>query len=91
MEEFHFLRPLWFLALIPALWLLIWHWRKQTSGSAWHAAFDPHLLSRLWLESPGKSARPPLVLLASGWLLTVFILAGPVWERQPEPVWHAQL
>lgn len=91
MEEFHFLRPLWFLALIPALWLLILRWRRQSSGSAWHAAFDPQLLSRLWLESPGKSARLPFVLLASGWLLTVFILAGPVWERQPEPVWRAQL
>jgi Ca-activated chloride channel homolog len=91
MEEFHFLRPLWFLALIPALWLLISHWRKQTSGGAWHAVFDPQLLSRLWLESPGKTTRLPLALLASGWLLTVFILAGPVWERQPEPVWHAQL
>lgn len=91
MEEFHFLRPLWFLAFIPALWLLIWHWRKQTSGSVWHAVFDPQLLPRLWLESPGKSTHLPLVLLASGWLLVVFILAGPVWERQPEPVWHAQL
>jgi Ca-activated chloride channel family protein len=91
MEEFHFLRPLWFLALIPALWLLISLWREQTSGNVWHTVFDPRLLSHLWLESPGKSTRLPLVLLASGWLLAVFILAGPVWERQPEPVWHAQL
>jgi Ca-activated chloride channel family protein len=91
MEEFHFLRPLWFLALIPALWLLISQWRRQSSGSAWLAVFDPQLLPRLWLESPGKSARLPLVLLASGWFLAVFILAGPVWERQPEPVWRAQL
>lgn len=91
MEEFHFLRPLWFLALIPALWLLISQWRRQSSGSVWLAVFDPQLLPRLWLESPGKSARLPLVLLASGWFLAVFILAGPVWERQPEPVWRAQL
>lgn len=91
MEAFHFLRPLWFLTLIPALWLLIALWRRQTSGSAWHAVFDAPLLSRLWLESPGRSTRLPVILLAAGWLLTVFILAGPVWERQPEPVWHAQL
>ena len=91
MEAFHFLRPLWFLALIPALWLLIVLWRRQRSGSAWHAVFDQQLLSRLWLESPGKSSRLPLLLLATGWLLAIVILAGPVWERQPEPVWHAQL
>jgi len=91
MEAFHFLRPLWFLALIPALWLLIVLWRRQRSGSAWQTVFDQQLLSRLWLESPGKSSRLPLLLLATGWLLAIVILAGPVWERQPEPIWHAQL
>ncbi len=91
METFHFLRPLWFLALIPALWLLISLWRRQTSGTAWHTVFDAQLLSHLWLESPGKSTRLPLVLLASSWLLAVFILVGPVWERQPEPVWRTQM
>ncbi len=91
METFHFLRPLWFLALIPAAWLLITLWRSHSAGATWQAVFDRQLLSRLWLESPGKSARLPLFLLAAGWLLTVIILAGPVWERQPEPVWHSKL
>jgi Ca-activated chloride channel homolog len=91
MIEFHFLRPLWFLALIPALWLLIALWRKQSSGTAWNSVFDQQLLAPLWLESPGKSTRLPLILLASGWLLAIFILAGPVWERQPEQVWRAQM
>ncbi len=91
MIDFHFLRPLWFLALIPALWLLIALWRKQSSGSAWNAVFDQQLLVPLWLESPGKSTRLPLILLACGWLLAIFILAGPVWERQPEQIWRAQM
>ncbi|MCP5276429.1 MAG: VWA domain-containing protein [Burkholderiales bacterium] len=91
MSEFHFLRPLWFLALIPAVWLLVTLWRKQSAGAAWQAVFDQSLLSGLWLESPGRSARLPFVLLAVGWLLTIFILAGPVWERQPEPVWQSQM
>lgn len=91
MSEFHFLRPLWFLALIPALWLIIALWRKQTSGTAWNTVFDQQLLANLWLESPQKSTRLPLVMLAIGWLLAVFILAGPVWERQPEQVWQSQM
>lgn len=91
MSEFHFLRPLWFLVLVPLLWLLIMLWRKQSSGTAWNTVFDQQLLAPLWLESPGKSSRLPLFLLAAGWLLAVFILAGPVWERQPEHVWRAQL
>ncbi|SFK68102.1 Ca-activated chloride channel family protein [Nitrosomonas aestuarii] len=91
MSELHFLRPLWFLALIPALWLLITLWRKQSSGTAWNAVFDQQLLSHLWLELPGQSTRSPIIMLAAGWLLTIFILAGPVWERQPEIVWHSQM
>lgn len=91
MSEFHFLRPLWFLALIPAVWLLVILWRRQSKGSAWQTVFDQQLLSRLWLESPGRSARLPLVFLAVGWLLTTIMLAGPVWERQPEPVWQSRL
>ncbi|MDH5479181.1 MAG: VWA domain-containing protein [Nitrosomonas sp.] len=91
MTEFHFLRPLWFLALIPALWLFIALWRKQSSGTAWNSVFEQQLLTPLWLESPGKKTRLPLVILASAWLLTIFILAGPVWERQPEQVWRSQM
>ncbi|WP_177166580.1 VWA domain-containing protein [Nitrosomonas sp. Nm51] len=90
MSEFHFLRPLWFLALIPAIWLLVLLWRKQSAGDAWRAVFDQQLLSGLWLEKPGRSARLPLLMLTVGWMLAVCALAGPVWERQPEPVWHAQ-
>ena len=90
MSEFHFLRPLWFLALIPVIGLLVWLWRRQSAGDAWRAVFDQQLLSGLWLEKPGRSTRLPLLLLAMGWVLAVFVLAGPVWERQPEPVWHAQ-
>lgn len=91
MEEFHFLRPFWLLALIPAVWLLYLLWCKQTAGSVWHTVFDAHLLSRLWLESPGKSTRLPVALLAVGWILAIVLLAGPVWERHPEPFWQAQL
>ena len=91
MSEFHFLRPLWFLALMPGIWLLVTLWRKQSAGAAWQAVFDRQLLSRLWLESPGRSARLPFVLLAFGWLLAIVILAGPVWEKQPEQVWQSQM
>ncbi|GJL74184.1 MAG: hypothetical protein NMNS02_02900 [Nitrosomonas sp.] len=30
-------------------------------------------------------------MLAAGWLLAIVVLAGPVWERQPETVWHSQM
>lgn len=90
MSEFHFLRPWWFLALAPALLLLAALWRSRAEGSAWQAVIDRQLLARLWLEPPGVRSRLPLLILGLGWLLAILALAGPVWERQPEPVWRSQ-
>jgi Ca-activated chloride channel family protein len=90
MSEFHFLRPWWFLALLPAIVVLILLWRSRGGASAWRAVLEPALLDRLWLEPPGHLSRLPLWLLGLGWLLAVLALAGPTWERQPEPVWQTQ-
>lgn len=90
LDEFHFLRPGWFLALLPALLLLTLLWRRRAGASVWQAVCDRHLLDRLWLQPPGKATRLPLVILGLGWLLAVLALAGPVWERQAQPVWRSQ-
>ena len=90
MSELHFLRPWWFLALIPALVILFVMLRRRAGDSAWRAVLDRSLLEHLWLEPPGVVSRLPLLLLGLGWLLAVLALAGPVWERQPEPVWRSQ-
>jgi Ca-activated chloride channel family protein len=89
-EDFHFLQPEWFLALIP-LGLLLWLVRKPgTADSAWRKVCDIHLLPWL-LVHPGKAAaRLPQYLLASGWLVAVVALADPVWEKQPQPAFRIQ-
>lgn len=89
-EGFHFLRPLWFLALFPAALLLFLLLRRHSAGSAWEGLVDANLLRHLWLQEPGKLRRLPFVLLGLAWLLAVIALAGPVWERQPQPVFQAQ-
>ncbi len=89
--EFHFLRPLWFLSLIPAILLILMWWRQRNNAGGWSKVFDAHLLSQLWLEPPGSVRRTGLLLLMPGWLLAVIALAGPVWERQSLPVYQAQI
>ena len=87
---FHFLRPAWFLALIPAALLVFSLLRRYSVGSAWEGTVDANLLKHLWLQEPGELRHLPIVLLSLGWLLAVIALAGPVWERQPQPVFQAQ-
>lgn len=89
MIDFHFLRPMWLLALIPSALILAVLWYNRTRSSPWHAVIDRQLLTQLWLEPPGRLSHVPLIMLGTGWLLAIFVLAGPVWERLPEPVWRS--
>jgi len=86
-ESFHFLRPAWLLALpllVPALWLAL---RQQASASAWRRACDPQLLRHLVLPGGARGSRGPLAALAAGWIAACLALAGPSWERLPQPAW----
>ncbi|MEJ1354265.1 MAG: VWA domain-containing protein [Candidatus Sedimenticola sp. (ex Thyasira tokunagai)] len=91
LADFHFLRPWWFLALLPALTLLIILWRRRSEGGSWREVCDSELLPHLLLEAGGRPHRLPLLLLAIGWLLAVTALSGPVWERQPQPLFQMAL
>ena len=85
-DNFHFLRPVWFYALIPALLLFILLRYQQSRHSNWGKAVDAHLLQHI-LDNPGKVAsRSPLTLLLASWVLAVIALAGPAWQKTPQPV-----
>lgn len=86
MENFHFLRPIWLLALLPALVFVIALWRVNTVVTAWDKAIDKSLLPFLLDRSKNASQRTPLLLLLAAWTLSVVAMAGPVWEQLPQPV-----
>tara|TARA_B110000858_G_scaffold179825_1_gene216903 strand:- start:5206 stop:6990 length:1785 start_codon:yes stop_codon:yes gene_type:complete len=85
-EHFHFLRPLWLLALIPVLLFFFAMWRVNSVVSAWDKAIDKTLLPYLLDRSKNASQRTPLILLFVTWALSILALAGPVWEQLPQPV-----
>ncbi len=85
LANFHFLRPAWLLAALPVLpvgWLL---YRRLGAGKAWSAIISQQLLPHL-LSGGRATGRWPLAALLVAWLLTVVALAGPSWERLPQPV-----
>ncbi len=85
-ENFHFLRPLWLLALIPAIGLVMLLWRINEKASAWDRAIDKDLLPFLLDTTKSVAERTPLLLLLALWTLAILALAGPVWEKMPTPV-----
>jgi len=86
LQDFHFLRPFWLLALIPALIFIIALWRMNTVMTAWDKAIDKSLLPYLLDRSKNASQRTPLYMLFAAWILSTLALAGPVWEELPQPV-----
>jgi Ca-activated chloride channel family protein len=86
LENFHFLRPLWLLALLPALIFVIALWRVNTVVTAWDKAIDKSLLPFLLDRSKNAAQRTPLLLLLTAWCLSIVAMAGPVWDQLPQPV-----
>ncbi|MFT4940569.1 MAG: Ca-activated chloride channel family protein [Paraglaciecola sp.] len=88
LEDFHFLRAEWLLALLPLLILIyaVRHLHKQQSG--WQSVLAGHLYQHIITTKGAKKSKPPLNLLALGWVITVIALAGPTWERLPQPVYQ---
>jgi Ca-activated chloride channel family protein len=85
-QEFHFLRPIWLLALAPTMIFFAALWRVNTAVTAWDKAIDKSLLPYLLDRSKNAAQRTPLLLLFGAWLLSVMAMAGPVWEKLPQPV-----
>ena len=88
-SAFHFIRPAWFFALLPAAALLIYLFKQRVSGQRLDQLGDPRLVSHLVLEQSTPSHNGLFWLLGLGWLITIIALAGPAWEKQPQPVYRA--
>ena len=86
--DFHFLRPLWLLAIVPLLAMVfaLRSVKKQQSG--WQGVIAGHLYARLVTVPGSQSNTPPFYLLGIGWIITCCALAGPTWERLPQPVYQ---
>ena len=90
MSAFHFLRPAWFLILPPALGLLWLLWRRRLRSRSWQEVCDPELLPHLLLGRSRRRAHWPLWLLLTGLLTATIALAGPSWQKLPQPLFRKQ-
>ena len=88
MELFHFLRPWWLLALPPFLAAVALLARRRGGASDWRRVVAAELLPHV-LQSGGGRRFPFASLLgAVAGVLAIVALAGPTWERIPQPVFR---
>lgn len=84
--NFHFLRPEWFYALIPAAILFALLRYRNSHHSNWETAIEPHLLEHILDNPDSQVSRSPFTILLLAWLIATIALAGPVWRKTPQPV-----
>lgn len=84
-ENFHLLRPLWLLALIP---LALLHWRFSQiyqTAAIWRKVISPHLLAHLTVNTQTKTKFRPYQLLILLLFIVLMAIAGPSWRKEITP------
>jgi len=88
MADFHFIRPYWlfaFIVLAAVLWLIK---RMQIKQSGWSSVLPKHL-SNVLLEHDRQYSAGLLKPFIIG-ALAIIALAGPSWNKLPQPVFQAK-
>ena len=83
--DFHFLRPIWLLALVAAAllaWLIA---RRGDARSRWSGTIAPDLLEHLMIDRQTSLRLRPLHLTVALLVLGGLAAAGPTWERERAP------
>ncbi len=85
MTEFHFLRPEWLWGLSVLFLLPFLAGKGRSNGGLWRDFCDRILLRPQLVAGTGAKTFVPVVLAGVCWVLAVLSLAGPAWERLPQP------
>lgn len=87
-QAFHFVRPEWLFAIIPLLVIALLLRSLSSKQSGWQGIVSSHLYQHLVVAKDKKSYKPPFHLLGLAWLFACVAMAGPAWEKLPQPVYQ---
>lgn len=87
-QAFHFIRPEWLIAIIPLLIIALLLTKISSKQSGWQGIVSSHLYKHLVVAKDKKSYKPPFYLVGLAWLLACIAMAGPTWQKLPQPVYQ---
>ncbi|MGK0475725.1 MAG: Ca-activated chloride channel family protein, partial [Oleispira sp.] len=85
-SQFHLLRPVWLLTLMPALVLFILLLKRRLASARWNGIIDESLMPHVLDQMPSEQSRWPLWFILFAWVFSSIALSGPTWEQLPQPV-----
>jgi len=88
LADFHFIRPFWLLALIPASVFIVLLLKNKLAHGNWDNVCDAELLPYILQDKAGRQQHWTLAFMSIASVLAILALAGPTWERLPSPVFR---
>jgi len=82
---FHFLRPWWLVALVPAALILLLIARRDRVDLQWSGVIAPNLLKHMIVTPQRRWHIRPSYLVGLALALGIVALAGPTWRRELPP------
>ncbi|MEX0339367.1 MAG: VWA domain-containing protein [Arenibacterium sp.] len=86
LQNFHFIRPLWVLAVLPLA--ILWYVTRPKSAGVGQAqtGIAPHLAAALQVGGGAKRVIYPIDGVALAGVLLALGAAGPTWSKVPNPL-----
>ncbi len=88
--EFHFIRPYWFIAILPVAFILWKLAKRHLINKHWESVCDVELLPYILVGKSGSKNKINIILTSIVSLLIIIAIAGPSWERLPQPVFQKE-
>lgn len=90
LTQLHFLRPTWFLGFVPLILFSYSLIKSHKMSRSWQTIIDPKLLPHLLVGKASKHSSLPSIIYFIIGTLVIISLAGPVWQKRPQPVFKEQ-
>ena len=87
MSDFHFLRPWWLIAILVLVFALNLLKKYRLSQSGWQQLLPKHL-AKILVDGQQQLQSLSLALPFIIGLLAITALAGPTWQKLPQPVYQ---
>lgn len=84
--NFHWQRPIALFIIPIALLLLLVIRQSKAQTNRWHQYIDKNLLSHLMIDGQKEASTAWIWLLFIAFMIGALALAGPAWEKIPQPV-----
>ena len=84
-DQFHFLRPVWLWAILPAFLIFLSLWWDVQRTEKWTRSIASHLRGHVFQKGNSRVTLLPKIFLLVVWIIAAVAAAGPAWEKVEKP------